>query len=143
MASVGQCPFIIFVAVRVWDVRPFAPGDRQLKLFLGVQHNFEKVTTFDGLFCGVCGVSWCVYVLYVCVCVVCMLVCVVCVCGSVYGSVYGMCVVLYVCVVCVSGVWCTVCVCGMCGWCVVCVWCVCMRMLLLPYNWVSVFKPLS
>ncbi|KAL5493415.1 hypothetical protein EMCRGX_G014595 [Ephydatia muelleri] len=28
--------------VRVWDVRPFAPGDRQLKLFLGVQHNFEK-----------------------------------------------------------------------------------------------------
>ena len=83
MASVGQCPFIIFVAVRVWDVRPFAPGDRQLKLFLGVQHNFEKVTKFDG---GVCGVSWCVYV---CVCVVCVLVCVVCVCGM---CVCGMCV---------------------------------------------------
>jgi Prp8 binding protein len=28
--------------VRVWDVRPFAPTDRQLKVFQGHQHNFEK-----------------------------------------------------------------------------------------------------
>ena len=97
MASVGQCPFIIFVAVRVWDVRPFAPGDRQLKLFLGVQHNFEKVTTFDGLFCGVCGVSWCVYVCTVCVCV----------CGM-YVGMCGLCVVYCMCV------WYVWVVCGMC-----------------------------
>ena len=36
--------------VRVWDARPFAPADRQLKLFLGLQHNFEKVATIDVAF---------------------------------------------------------------------------------------------
>ena len=35
--------FSVFITVRVWDARPFAPADRQLKLFLGLQHNFEKV----------------------------------------------------------------------------------------------------
>lgn len=29
-------------SVRIWDVRPYAPADRQLKLFLGAQHGFEK-----------------------------------------------------------------------------------------------------
>ena len=29
--------------VRVWDIRPFAPAERQLKVFHGSQHNFEKV----------------------------------------------------------------------------------------------------
>lgn len=28
--------------VRIWDIRPFAPADRQLKVFQGHQHNFEK-----------------------------------------------------------------------------------------------------
>jgi Prp8 binding protein len=28
--------------VRIWDIRAFAPQDRCLKVFLGVQHNFEK-----------------------------------------------------------------------------------------------------
>jgi Prp8 binding protein len=28
--------------VRVWDVRPYAPPERQLKVFQGHQHNFEK-----------------------------------------------------------------------------------------------------
>lgn len=30
--------------MRIWDIRPYAPGDRQLKLFLGAQHGFEKVS---------------------------------------------------------------------------------------------------
>lgn len=36
--------------VRVWDVRPYAPVDRQLKIFLGAQHGFEKVSfkVFEG-----------------------------------------------------------------------------------------------
>jgi len=28
--------------VRLWDIRPFAPGNRCMKLFSGIQHNFEK-----------------------------------------------------------------------------------------------------
>lgn len=28
--------------VRIWDIRPFAPAERCLKVFMGVQHNFEK-----------------------------------------------------------------------------------------------------
>jgi Prp8 binding protein len=28
--------------VRIWDIRPFAPAERQLKVFQGHQHNFEK-----------------------------------------------------------------------------------------------------
>ncbi len=43
------------IAVRIWDVRPFAPFDRQLKLFQGNQHNFEKVNTVYGHFAYV---SW-------------------------------------------------------------------------------------
>ena len=30
--------------VRVWDVRPFAPADRQLKVLHGHKHGFEKVS---------------------------------------------------------------------------------------------------
>ncbi|XP_065897886.1 U5 small nuclear ribonucleoprotein 40 kDa protein-like isoform X2 [Dysidea avara] len=29
-------------SLRIWDVRPYAPADRQLKIFLGAQHGFEK-----------------------------------------------------------------------------------------------------
>lgn len=32
--------------VRIWDVRPYAPTDRQLKLFLGAQHGYEKVSLY-------------------------------------------------------------------------------------------------
>ena len=32
--------------VRIWDVRPFAPAERQLRVFQGHQHNFEKVYTY-------------------------------------------------------------------------------------------------
>lgn len=28
--------------LRVWDVRPYAPGERCVKVFQGHQHNFEK-----------------------------------------------------------------------------------------------------
>lgn len=31
-------------AVRVWDVRPFAPKERCVKIFQGNVHNFEKVS---------------------------------------------------------------------------------------------------
>ena len=27
----------------MWDIRPFAPLERCLKVFTGAQHNFEKV----------------------------------------------------------------------------------------------------
>lgn len=29
--------------VRIWDVRPFAPQERCVKIFQGHQHNFENV----------------------------------------------------------------------------------------------------
>lgn len=32
-------------AVRVWDVRPFAPKERCVKIFQGNVHNFEKVSS--------------------------------------------------------------------------------------------------
>lgn len=32
------------LTVRLWDVRPFAPADRQLKVFHGHKHGFEKVS---------------------------------------------------------------------------------------------------
>lgn len=32
--------------VRIWDVRPFAPQERCVKIFQGHQHNFENVTIF-------------------------------------------------------------------------------------------------
>ena len=35
--------------VRIWDVRAFAPADRQLKVFYGAQHNFEKVRVQEEL----------------------------------------------------------------------------------------------
>lgn len=31
--------------MRIWDTQPYAPADRQLKLFLGAQHGFEKVSS--------------------------------------------------------------------------------------------------
>lgn len=38
-------PTFIIRAVRVWDIRPFvsANSDRQLKIFRGNRHGFEKV----------------------------------------------------------------------------------------------------
>lgn len=30
-------------SLRVWDIRPFAPQERCIKVFSGHQHNFEKV----------------------------------------------------------------------------------------------------
>lgn len=30
-------------SLRIWDVRPYAPADRCLKVFSGHTHNFEKV----------------------------------------------------------------------------------------------------
>ena len=35
--------FFVCCAVRMWDIRPFAPLERCLKVFTGAQHNFEKV----------------------------------------------------------------------------------------------------
>ena len=32
-------------SLRIWDVRPFAPSERCLKILTGHQHNFEKVRT--------------------------------------------------------------------------------------------------
>ena len=37
--------FHLTFPVRIWDIRPYAPADRQLKLFLGAQHGFEKVSS--------------------------------------------------------------------------------------------------
>ncbi len=53
--SLGQCiymhstsvncfAFSFIIIVRIWDVRPFAPADRQLKVLVGNQHGFEKVS---------------------------------------------------------------------------------------------------
>lgn len=33
-------------SLRIWDVRPYAPSDRCLKVFSGHTHNFEKVLLF-------------------------------------------------------------------------------------------------
>lgn len=41
-AGLGSC-MMFHSAVRVWDLRPFAPNDRQLKIFRGNRHSFEKV----------------------------------------------------------------------------------------------------
>lgn len=40
-------PITVFAlfAVRVWDVRPFAPKERCVKIFQGNVHNFEKVSS--------------------------------------------------------------------------------------------------
>lgn len=37
------CQILLSYSVRMWDVRAFAPMERCLKVFLGAQHNFEKV----------------------------------------------------------------------------------------------------
>lgn len=34
-------------SLRVWDIRPYAPADRCVKVFNGHQHNFEKVPVTD------------------------------------------------------------------------------------------------
>ncbi len=36
--------YICAFLVRIWDVRPFAPKERCVKIFQGNVHNFEKVT---------------------------------------------------------------------------------------------------
>lgn len=38
--------FVVWICsvVRVWDVRPFAPKERCVKIFQGNVHNFEKVS---------------------------------------------------------------------------------------------------
>ena len=40
-----QLSYFISLSVRMWDIRPFAPLERCLKVFTGAQHNFEKVTS--------------------------------------------------------------------------------------------------
>ena len=40
--------YTLYYTVRVWDVRPFAPADRQLKVFHGHKHGFEKVSVHHG-----------------------------------------------------------------------------------------------
>ena len=40
-----QLTYFISLSVRMWDIRPFAPLERCLKVFTGAQHNFEKVTS--------------------------------------------------------------------------------------------------
>ena len=40
-----QWTYFISLSVRMWDIRPFAPLERCLKVFTGAQHNFEKVTS--------------------------------------------------------------------------------------------------
>ena len=40
-----QLTHFISLSVRMWDIRPFAPLERCLKVFTGAQHNFEKVTS--------------------------------------------------------------------------------------------------
>ena len=42
-------------SLRIWDVRPFAPSERCLKILTGHQHNFEKVR---GGRIGIRGVSY-------------------------------------------------------------------------------------
>ena len=42
-ALLYTCAYMLMNPVRIWDVRPFAT-ERQLKVFQGHQHNFEKVT---------------------------------------------------------------------------------------------------
>lgn len=36
--------YIVSGTVRVWDIRPFAPKERCVKIFQGHVHNFEKVS---------------------------------------------------------------------------------------------------
>ena len=36
----------VYIVVRIWDVRPFAPQERCVKVMQGHQHTFEKVSYF-------------------------------------------------------------------------------------------------
>lgn len=45
---------LMFNAVRVWDIRPFAPKERCVKIFQGNVHNFEKVSSSLYIFKNVC-----------------------------------------------------------------------------------------
>ena len=36
-------PFRLIISVRIWDIRPFAPQERCVKIMQGHQHTFEKV----------------------------------------------------------------------------------------------------
>lgn len=36
--------------LRIWDVRPFAPQERCVKILSGHQHNFEKVN-LNSIYC--------------------------------------------------------------------------------------------
>ena len=40
---------VVVVLVRVWDIRTFAPSGRQLKIFRGNRHGFEKVSVVAAL----------------------------------------------------------------------------------------------
>lgn len=51
-----------FALVVIWDIRPFAPQQRMLKICVGVQHNFEKVNKSSNLK-GQRGASQCVAVI--------------------------------------------------------------------------------
>lgn len=33
-------------SLRIWDIRPYAPPERCVKILSGHQHNFEKVSSF-------------------------------------------------------------------------------------------------
>lgn len=44
-SSANYCE--LSVAVRIWDVRPFAPKERCVKIFQGNVHNFEKVSVLQ------------------------------------------------------------------------------------------------
>lgn len=37
-------------SLRIWDIRPFAPSERCIKILTGHQHNFEKVSGQWGWF---------------------------------------------------------------------------------------------
>lgn len=41
---------ICLCVVRIWDVRPFAPKERCVKIFQGNVHNFEKVRILNFVF---------------------------------------------------------------------------------------------
>ena len=46
--------FLFTPPVRIWDIRPFAPPERQLKLLEGAQHGFEKVSYYMCVYHKVC-----------------------------------------------------------------------------------------
>lgn len=61
-------------SLRIWDVRPYAPTDRCLKVFSGHTHNFEKVIiftnfNFSNLFSSV-SIIYCFLIEFIAMCVV-------------------------------------------------------------------------